>query len=49
MALDLETFGIELILYPNRSHSISEGQGDVSALSKLYTAYLKEKCPPGAR
>jgi dipeptidyl-peptidase 4 len=35
--------------YPNRTHSISEGQGTLQHLSKLYTAYLKEKCPPGAR
>jgi dipeptidyl-peptidase-4 len=35
--------------YPNRTHSISEGQGTFQHLSKLYTAYLKEKCPPGAR
>lgn len=35
--------------YPNRTHSISEGQGTFQHLSKLFTAYLKEKCPPGAR
>jgi dipeptidyl-peptidase-4 len=35
--------------YPNRTHSISEGAGTFQHLSKLYTAYLKEKCPPGAR
>ena len=35
--------------YPNRTHSISEGEGTFQHLSKLYTAYLKEKCPPGAR
>lgn len=35
--------------YPNRTHSISEGQGTFQHLSKLYTAFLKEKCPPGAR
>lgn len=35
--------------YPNRTHSISEGQGTFAHLMKLYTAYLKEKCPPGAR
>lgn len=35
--------------YPNRTHSISEGAGTFQHLSKLYTAYLKEKCPPGAK
>lgn len=35
--------------YPNRTHSISEGQGTFQHLSKLYTAYLKEKCPPGGK
>jgi dipeptidyl-peptidase 4 len=35
--------------YPNRTHSINEGQGTFQHLSKLYTAYLKEKCPPGGR
>ena len=33
--------------YPNRTHSISEGAGTFQHLSKLYTAYLKEKCPLG--
>ncbi len=35
--------------YPNRSHSISEGEGTFRHLSTLYTNYLKEHCPPGAR
>lgn len=35
--------------YPNRTHSINEGQGTFAHLMKLYTAFLKEKCPPGAR
>ena len=35
--------------YPNRTHSISEGAGTFQHLMKLYTAYLKEKCPPGAK
>lgn len=35
--------------YPNRSHSISEGAGTFEHLSVLYTNYLKEHCPPGAR
>jgi dipeptidyl-peptidase-4 len=35
--------------YPNRTHSISEGEGTFEHLSTLYTNYLKEHCPPGAR
>ncbi|MFT3845529.1 MAG: S9 family peptidase [Lacibacter sp.] len=35
--------------YPNRTHSISEGQGTYTHLIKLYTSFLKEKCPPGAK
>jgi dipeptidyl-peptidase-4 len=35
--------------YPNRSHSLSEGQGTFPHLMKLYTSFLKEHCPPGAR
>ncbi len=35
--------------YPNRSHSISEGEGTGLHLATLYTKFLKEYCPPGAR
>ncbi len=35
--------------YPNRSHSISEGEGTNEHLSTLYTEYLKKHCPPGGR
>lgn len=35
--------------YPNRSHSISEGEGTGEHLSTLYTEYLKKHCPPGGR
>ncbi len=39
----------QLMSYPNRSHSISEGEGTRVHLSTLYTNYLKQHCPPGAR
>jgi dipeptidyl-peptidase-4 len=39
----------QLMSYPNRTHSISEGPGTGTHLSTLYTNYLKEHCPPGAR
>ncbi len=35
--------------YPNRTHSISEGEGTGEHLSTLYTYYLKQYCPPGGR
>jgi dipeptidyl-peptidase 4 len=39
----------QIMPYPNRSHSISEGPGTFEHLSTLYTNYLKQHCPPGAR
>lgn len=35
--------------YPNRSHSISEGQGTFRHLSHLFTEYLKTHCVPGGK
>lgn len=35
--------------YPNRTHSINEGQGTGAHLSKLYTDYLREHCAPGGK
>ena len=35
--------------YPNRSHSLSEGEGTFKHLSTLYTNYLKLHCPPGGK
>jgi dipeptidyl-peptidase 4 len=39
----------QYMAYPNRSHSISEGEGTFEHLSTLYTNYLKQHCPPGAK
>ena len=39
----------QFMSYPNRTHSISEGEGTYQHLSSLYTTYLKSHCPPGAR
>lgn len=39
----------QLMSYPNRSHSISEGEGTFEHLSQLYTSFLKTHCPPGAK
>jgi dipeptidyl-peptidase 4 len=35
--------------YPNRTHSISEGEGTDQHLQTLYTTYLRQHCPPGAK
>lgn len=39
----------QFMSYPNRSHSISEGEGTTKHLSTLYTNYLKQYCPPGGK
>jgi dipeptidyl-peptidase 4 len=39
----------QFMAYPNRTHSISEGEGTLLHLASLYTAYLKKNCPPGAK
>lgn len=35
--------------YPNRTHSLSEGEGTDKHLMTLYTDFLRKNCPPGAR
>lgn len=37
----------QLMSYPNRTHSISEGEGTSLHLATMFTKYLKEHCPPG--
>ncbi|WP_347156541.1 S9 family peptidase [Pontibacter chitinilyticus] len=39
----------QVMPYPNRTHSISEGEGTQEHLSTLYTNYLRQYCPPGGR
>jgi len=39
----------QYMAYPNRSHSINEGEGTSEHLQRLFTQYLQEKCPRGAR
>ena len=39
----------QMMSYPNRTHSISEGKGTTAHLQQLYTDYLRMYCPPGAR
>lgn len=39
----------QFMAYPNRTHSIREGEGTTEHLRTLYTNYLKTYCPPGGR
>jgi dipeptidyl-peptidase-4 len=39
----------QFMSYPNRTHSIREGEGTSKHLSTLFTSYLKKYCPPGPR
>ena len=35
--------------YPNRSHSMREGEGTFMHLSTLFTNFLRQHCPPGGK
>ncbi len=39
----------QFMAYPNRTHGIFEGEGTRRHLATLYTSYLHQYCPPGAR
>lgn len=39
----------QLMSYPNRTHSLAEGEGTFQHLATMYTNFLKQHCPPGAR
>ncbi|MCL7986733.1 S9 family peptidase [Sphingobacterium sp. lm-10] len=39
----------QMMSYPNRSHSINEGEGTSDHLSKTFTNFLKAHCIPGGR
>ncbi|MEI9920805.1 MAG: DPP IV N-terminal domain-containing protein [Bacteroidota bacterium] len=39
----------ELMVYPNRTHNISEGEGTNAHLSKLYSDFLRKNCPGGGK
>jgi dipeptidyl-peptidase-4 len=38
-----------LMIYPNRSHSIYEGEGTRQHLIDTFIKFIEEKCPPGAK
>ncbi|MDR6370058.1 dipeptidyl-peptidase-4 [Chryseobacterium bernardetii] len=39
----------QLMSYPNRTHAINEREGTSLHLITMFTRYLREHCPPGAR
>lgn len=39
----------QLMVYPNRTHGISEGPGTTQHLRQLYTDYLRKNCPGGGK
>jgi dipeptidyl-peptidase-4 len=39
----------DLMLYPNRTHSISEGAGTTAHVYRLIARYFLQNLPPGAR
>ncbi len=39
----------DLMVYPNRTHGIYEGEGTSEHLSKLYSDFLRENCPGGEK
>lgn len=39
----------QLMSYPNRTHSISEGEGTIEHLKTLYTSFLRQYCPSGGK
>ena len=39
----------QFMAYPNRTHSLREGEGTGLHLVTLYTSFLKANCPPGGK
>lgn len=39
----------QMMSYPNRTHSIIEGEGTTQHLALTYTKFLQKNCPPGGR
>lgn len=39
----------DLMIYPNRSHSIYEGEGTSKHLMDTFVRFIEKNCPPGAR
>ncbi len=39
----------QVMIYPNRTHGISEGSGTREHLAATFRKYIEEHCPPGAK
>lgn len=39
----------DLMVYPNRSHGIFEGEGTRKHLAKTFSKFIEDNCPPGAK
>ncbi|KAF2082410.1 S9 family peptidase [Flavobacterium sharifuzzamanii] len=39
----------DLMIYPNRSHSIDEGEGTEKHLVDTFVRFIEKNCPPGAK
>ncbi len=39
----------EMMAYPNRTHSLSEGEGSHRHITSVFLDFLKRNCPPGGR
>lgn len=39
----------QMMAYPNRTHSINEGEGTSAHLRATYTRFLQQYCPPGGK
>ncbi|MEN2489616.1 DPP IV N-terminal domain-containing protein [Flavobacterium sp. B11] len=39
----------DLMIYPNRSHSIDEGEGTEKHLTDTFIRFIEKNCPPGAK
>ncbi|MBE9598173.1 S9 family peptidase [Pedobacter sp. MC2016-24] len=39
----------QMMSYPNRTHSINEGEGTSEHLALTYTKFLQQYCPPGGK
>lgn len=39
----------QMMAYPNRTHSINEGDGTSEHLALTYTKFLQQNCPPGGK
>ena len=39
----------QMMIYPNRTHGINEGEGTTQHVRNTFIKFIEEHCPPGAR